>query len=71
MKRFSSTGLRALTGIQHMLARHRPSVHAQAVMSLPAQIAPRVSRPKPAASKPLAMRHDSSPTSAKLKVRSS
>ena len=39
----SSAALRALTGIQHMLARHRPSVQVQAVTSFAAQTAPLVS----------------------------
>ena len=63
---FSSAGLRAPTGIQHMFARQSPSVQVHAVTSLVAQTAPFVSLGKPAASSPFAMRHDSSPTSSKL-----
>ena len=63
MKWFSSTELRALTGIQVMLARQRPRVQVHAVTSLVDQTAPLVSFGKPSASSSLAMRHDSLPIS--------
>ena len=62
----SSAGLRAPTGIQHMLARHRPSVQVQAVTSLVAQTAPLLSVREPGGSRALAMRQESSPTSLKV-----
>ena len=65
-KWFSSAGLRAPTGIQHMFARHRPSVQVHAITSLVAQTAPRAPFGRPAASRPLAIRQDSAPTSSKL-----
>ena len=65
-KWFWSAGLRAPTGIQHMFARHRPSVQVHAITSFVAQTAPRAPFGRPAASRPLAIRQDSSPTSSKL-----
>ncbi len=49
-----------------MFARHKPSVQVQAITSLVAQTAPFVSFGRPRASRPLAIRHDSSPTSSKV-----
>jgi hypothetical protein len=65
-KWFSAAGLRAPTGIQHIPARHSPSVQAQAVTSLPAHTAPFVSRSNPSASSAFAIRQDNWPTSSKL-----
>jgi hypothetical protein len=69
--RLSSGGLRAPTGIQHMLARQMPSAQVHAGTSLVAHTAPLASVPKPAASRALAMRHELSPTSLNEYARSS